>query len=133
MLNGKSHPKMRSKNFRFSTMEFLGFFSWICPFLGLFNGYRAKTTWETHPTGFLSPKRGFGALFSIILKNHGLSKNDFSIFQWFFEKKFQNALNTLFLAQKYSWMGFPCGFSSKLMEKSQKWFLEKVYRKCVKM
>ena len=52
---------------------------------------------------------------------------------WFFKKKFRIAQNPLFWAQKPSWMGFPCGFSSKLMEKSQKWFLEKVYRKCVKM
>ena len=68
MLNGKSHPKMRSKNFRFSTMEFLGFFGWICPFLGLFNWYRAKTTWQTHPTGFLSSKKWILAFLKIFFE-----------------------------------------------------------------
>ena len=52
--------------------------------------------------------------------------------RWFFEKKFQRPKNPHIWAQKSNWMGFPCGFSSKLVELSKKWILEKVYRKCVK-
>ena len=28
------------------------------PFFGLIHWFRAKTTWEAHPTGFLGPKKG---------------------------------------------------------------------------
>ena len=65
-----------------------------------------------------------------------INKIFFFVFAWklmIFQKKFQRPQNPPFWAQKSSWMGSPCGFSSKLVELSKKWILKKVYRKCVKL
>ena len=51
--------------FGISTMKFLHIFALICSFFGLFQWFRAKVTWETHPTGFLSQKKGDLGLFRI--------------------------------------------------------------------
>ena len=121
MLNGKYHRKMRSKNFRFSTMEFLGFFSWICPFLGLFNWFRAKTTWETHPTEFWSTKNRISGFLNFFFEKAFFIKKIFFNFSMIFQDFFQKTRNHFFWVPKSSWMCSPSGLSSKPIEKAKKW------------
>ena len=114
----RTYPlKMRLKFFRFSTMEFLDIFAVICPFFGLFQWFRAKTTWETHPTGFLSQKKGDFGLFGIFFQN--INDNFFDN-PTLFRNLFLKGQNSLSCAHKFNWISFPCRFSSEPLEKTKK-------------
>ena len=92
--------KTQSKNGIFflgiSTMEFLHIFALICPFIGLFEWFRAKTTWETHPTGFLSQKKG------ILCFSEFFSKKSMKIFLIIqnFSESFLKHQNLFFLCSE---------------------------------
>ena len=78
----------------------------ICPFFGLFQWFRAKTTWETHPTGFLSPKKG----------DFGVLKKNSEKF-WIIKKIFIDILETNSEKPKilFFWLRNPVGWVSHVV------------------
>ena len=61
-------------------MKFLGIFAGVYTFFDFAQWFRAKTTWETHPTGFLSTKNEDVAFSKIFKEIYVLSKKVSMVF-----------------------------------------------------
>ena len=113
--------KSRSKIFQFSTMKFLGIFADICLFFGLFNWFRAKTTWETHPTEFWSTKNRISGFLNFFFWKSIVYQKNFLQFFNDFSRFFSKNQESFFLGSKIKLDVFP------------KWFKLKTYWKTKKM